>query len=321
MKISLIIPVFNAETTLPLALQSLNEQTYRDFEVVFVNDGSTDRTADLLDNFAAKSDIPCQIVHQENQGVAAARNRGLDVASGEYIGFVDADDTLMPHAIETAIAVSDGTDIIGWDWTLGFGRNARLMRQADYETPLQALKNLMGGTMRWNLWLFLLRRELIVKHNIRFIHGADMGEDMQFTIKAFCAADRVVQLHDALYCYNALSESSLSRKFSDRRRREIETNLDAASKAVSCSTYAEILKPSLYDLKLFLKRPLLISKERSNYECWFGWFPEANAYAMNNKALPFRIRLLQGMAAHRLWTGVKLYYVLVHKFVYGILYR
>ncbi len=321
MKISLIIPVFNAETTLPLALQSLNEQTYRDFEVVFVNDGSTDRTADLLDNFAAKSNIPCQIVHQENQGVAAARNRGLAAASGEYLGFVDADDTLLPNALEMAVKAAGGADIIGWDWMLGFAKNGRYMRQADYDTPLQALQNLMGGTMRWNLWLFLVRRDLIIQKGISFIEGANMGEDMQFMINAFCSADKVVQIHEALYAYNALSESSLSRQFSDVRRNEIETNLGAAIDAIHSSMYAELLTPALNDLKLFLKLPLLISKDRSNYELWYRWFPETNAHAKDNKALPWRTRQLQGMAAHRQWMGVKLYYLLVYKLVYGVIYR
>ena len=319
------MPVYNAEATLPVALQSLSAQTIRDFEVVFIDDGSTDHTSAILNDFAAGADIPCRIVRQENRGVAAARNRGLEEVRGEYIGFVDADDTLEPQALARATVLLENdpgkVDIVGWDWTLGFEKNGRYMRQADYETPLQAVKNLMSGTMRWNLWMFLVRRELVVRYSIRFLDGVNMGEDMQFMLKAFCAADHVVQIHEALYRYNALSESSLSRQFSDVRRAEITANLEEAVSAIRKSAYADVLEPYVNDLKLFLKRPLLISDDRSNYELWYRWFPEANPCAMANKALPWRTRWLQGMAARRCWTGVKLYYRLVNQVVYGVLYR
>ena len=315
------MPVYNAEATLPATLCSLAAQTFRDFELVFIDDGSTDQTPTLLQEFAEGSNIPCRIIRQENKGVATSRNRGLEEATGTFVGFIDADDTLETTALKRASSLAVDADIVGWDWTLGFEKNGRYMRQADYSTPLQALKNLMGGTMRWNLWLYLVRRELIVRHGIRFIDGVNMGEDMQFMLKAFCAADTVVQIHESLYRYNALSGSSISRQFSDTRRAEITINLEAATSAILQSQYADKLEHSVNDLKLFLKLPLLIGTNRKQYETWYRWFPEANGSATANKALPWRTRLLQGMAAHRCWIGVRLYYLLVYKIVYGLIYR
>lgn len=325
MRVSLIIPVYNAEATLKETLRSISAQRYHDFDVVFVDDGSTDHTPELLQEFATQSDISCQIIRQKNGGVASARNTGLDAATSDYVGFVDADDRMEPDALEKAVGVllakDNPIDIVGWDWTLGFEKNGRYMRQADYDTPLQALKNLMGGTMRWNLWLFLVRRDLLVRHDIRFIDGADMGEDMQFMIKAYCAANHVAQLHAPLYRYNAVSETSLSRQFSDARRTEIETNLDEATAAVTASPFAGSLAPYIQYLKLYLKLPLLISSDRSNYELWYRWWSEANTAAMANKALPLRTRLLQRAAAHRHWLVIRLYHCLIYRVVYGILYR
>jgi glycosyltransferase involved in cell wall biosynthesis len=325
MRVSLIIPVYNAEATLKETLRSISAQRYHDFDVVFVDDGSTDHTPELLQKFATQSDISCQIIRQKNGGVASARNTGLDAATSDYVGFVDADDRMEPDALEKAVGVLLATDkpidIVGWDWTLGFEKNGRYMRQADYDTPLQALKNLMGGTMRWNLWLFLVRRDLLVRHDIRFIDGADMGEDMQFMIKAYCAANHVAQLHAPLYRYNAVSETSLSRQFSDARRAEIETNLNEATAAVTASPFAGPLAPYIQYLKLYLKLPLLISSDRSNYELWYRWWSEANTAAMANKALPLRTRLLQRAAAHRHWLVIRLYHCLIYRVVYGILYR
>ncbi|MBQ6244026.1 MAG: glycosyltransferase family 2 protein [Bacteroidales bacterium] len=326
MKFSIIIPVYNAARTLPESLESIRRQHWRDFELIFVEDGSTDGSAELLEAFAASADFPCHIVSQlRNGGVAAARNRGLAAACGDYLAFVDADDRIEPEALEEAAHAIDSAeevvDIVGWDWTLGFEKNGRVMHQADYDLPLQALKNLMGGTMRWNLWLFAVRRELLLGNGIHFIDGANMGEDMMLMLKAFCKAGKVVQLHKPLYRYNAVSETSLSRQFSPERRREISENLAGGLDAIAASAYAAELEPYGNHLKLFLKLPLLISADRSNYETWSNWFPESNAYAMANRALPLRTRLLQGLAARRCWGAVKLYYLLVYKFVYGLIYR
>lgn len=326
MRISVIMPVYNAARTLSESLESIRRQSFRDFELVFVEDGSTDNSVEILETFAASADFPCHIVSQlQNQGVAAARNRGLAAACGEYLAFVDADDRIEPQALETAVRALDAADgpvdIVGWDWTLGFEKNGRHMRQADYDTPLQALKNLTGGTMRWNLWLFLVRRKLLADNDIHFINGANMGEDMMLMLKAFACANNVIQLHEPLYRYNAASPTSLSRQFSPERRAEISTNLAEAEQFLLASPYAKEMEEFINHLKLFLKLPLLISDDKENYETWFSWFPEVNADAMNNKALPFRTRLLQGMAARHCWVGVKLYYLLVYRFVYGIIYH
>ena len=326
MTVSIIIPVYNAARTLRESMDSIRRQRFRDIELIFVEDGSTDGSLEVLESFAAESDFPCHIVSQpQNQGVAAARNRGLAAANGDYLAFVDADDRIEPDALEQAIEAIDAqpepVDIVGWDWTLGFEKNGRLMRQADYDTPLQALKNLTGGTMRWNLWLFMVRRQLLTDHDIHFIDGANMGEDMMLMLKAFSCARNVIQLHESLYRYNAASPTSLSRQFSPERRAEISTNLAEAERSLMASPYADEMAAYIHHLKLFLKLPLLISVEREDYETWYSWFPEANRFAMKNQALPLRTRLLQGMAARRCWTGVRLYYRLVYRFVYGLVYR
>ena len=119
------MPVYNASRTLSDSLESIRRQSLQDFELIFVEDGSTDNSVELLEKFAASANFPCHIVSQlHNQGVAAARNRGLAAACGEYIAFVDADDRIEPQALETAIRAVDMSeepvDIVGWDWKLGF---------------------------------------------------------------------------------------------------------------------------------------------------------------------------------------------------------
>ena len=327
MKISLIIPVYNAEKTLPDTLESIRAQRFRDFEVIFSEDAGTDGSAALLERFCVESGLPCKLLRAErNGGAAEARNRALDVAEGDYLAFADADDLLDPHMLELAAAAAEPTehpvDIVGWDWTLGRNaREGRYMRQADYADPKEALCNLMGGTMRWNLWLFLVNRDLVERNGLRFIPGADLGEDMQFMLRAFLLAGRVVQLHESLYRYNAVNSASISRSFSPERRAQIETNLAEVERRFAGSDFLRAHPDAITDLKLFLKRPLLISTDKKYYETWYAWFPEANARARERGALPLHTYTLQKMAARRCWVGVRLYNLFVYKLAYGILYR
>ena len=327
MLISLIIPVYNAEKTLPATLESIRAQRFRDFEVVFAEDAGTDGSAALLERFCIESGLPCKLLRAaQNGGAAAARNRALDAAEGEYLAFADADDLLDPRMLELAAAAVEPTehpvDIVGWDWTLGRTAQAgRYMRQADYSSATEALCNLTGGTMRWNLWMFLVRRELVERLHLRFIPGADLGEDMQFMLRAFLHAGQVVQLHEALYRYNAVNSASISREFSPERRAQIETNLAQVERSFAGSRFLEEHPDALTDLKLFLKRPLLVSTDKKHFETWYTWFPEANDRARERGSLPFHTYLLQKMAARRCWTGVRLYHVIIYKLAYGILYR
>ena len=100
--VSIIVPVYNTEGYLDVCLSSLISQTYRNIEIIVVDDGSTDGSAAICDAFAAK-DPRVQVIHQTNQGVSAARNAGLDVMTGDYLLFVDGDDALLPDTIEVAL--------------------------------------------------------------------------------------------------------------------------------------------------------------------------------------------------------------------------
>ena len=221
-KLSIIMPVYNVSATVERSLESIAIQCLEDYELIVVDDSSKDNSAEIIKSFAASHNMPLTFVCQEkNSGVATARNRGLAAANGDYICFVDADDTLEPGALVLALETADqkGADIVGWDWNLCLEKSSRYMAQRAYDTPAEALTNLMSGVMRWNLWLFLYRRQNICDNEIHFLDGQNMGEDMQFTLKAFSSAGKVTQVHKALYNYNAVNDSSVSKQFSEERLR------------------------------------------------------------------------------------------------------
>lgn len=109
---SIVVPAFNATETLPETLQSLQAQTFRDFEIVVVDDGSTDDTAAMIDQFAA-TDPRIRLVQQANRGLAGARNSGIAAARGEVIGFCDADDLWHPAKLSTHIAHFEAEPDVG----------------------------------------------------------------------------------------------------------------------------------------------------------------------------------------------------------------
>ena len=112
MKLSIIIPTYNSASVLPKALDSIVCQTFTDWECILVDDGSPDRSGKICDEYAEK-DKRFRVFHQENAGVSAARNKGLDEAKGEYVNFVDSDDWVETNALEEYIShMSDDVDFV-----------------------------------------------------------------------------------------------------------------------------------------------------------------------------------------------------------------
>lgn len=316
---SILMPVYNAAGTLQRSLDSIEEQGFRDFEVVAVDDCSTDGSPEILAEYAQGRDYVKVVRHGVNSGAAAARNTALDNALGKYLVWLDADDSMAPEELQTIYENGDDAEIIGWDWTLEMSVNGRYMRQADYVTPLEALKKLMGGVMRWNLWLWSVKRELW--GSLRFEPEANMGEDMMALLSLMGRASTVSQIHKALYNYNGVNSSSISKQFGEKNRSQIERNLRRLEENLKGTLSPDCLGDSLSYLKLYLKLPLLQSTNSEDYRIWYNWMAESNPYAVKNPLLPPHTKAQQWMAAHKFHFGLKLYYILIYRFIYGIVYR
>lgn len=107
MKISIVMPIYNTSRLLRPQIQSILDQGYRDYELILVDDGSTDDSGDICDEFA-EMDSRVVVVHKKNGGVDEARNTGIDMARGQYLYFVDSDDELLPDALQTLIEGMEG---------------------------------------------------------------------------------------------------------------------------------------------------------------------------------------------------------------------
>lgn len=325
--VSIIVPVYNAAETLSLMLGALAQQTYKGLELIFVNDCCRDNSLAVLEEAKAgfeQQGMQVKICsHTVNQGVAAARNTGLDQATGDYIYYVDADDWLEPEAIEQLLseALRTDADIVGCDWYLGFAQKERLMRQPSYASPAEALSLLFDGKLRWNLWVFMVKRSLYEEQGFRFIPDMNMGEDMMLMFKLFATAKKVLHLPRALYHYGQGNEGSLTKTYSKKHMQEVTANMEEIARFLKTTKYRDMLDRKQALLKLTIKLPLLISGESSRYKEWLTWFSESNVHSWDNKVQPWRIRCVQLAAWKRQFWLVKLHYYGLIRLVYGLIYR
>lgn len=225
MKLSIIIPAYNAEAYLPQCLDSILAQEHRGCEVIVVDDGSTDGTAALLERYP---DV--KVIHQENRGMSTARNRGLDEARGEYILFVDSDDLLTDGALETLVAELSGEDIIAF--------NAKKLHDATGELTYHPTIREPETTDGWTyfcrhrleatdihfvcIWQRAYRRQFLIDNNLRFADGILRAEDDLFTTQAMLAAKTLRTITPCLYIYrvraNSITTTVDRRRFDDSLR-------------------------------------------------------------------------------------------------------
>ena len=325
-KVSVIVPIFKVEKFIERCARSLMEQTLREVEFIFVDDASPDGSMEVLHRTLA--DYPDRrqqvriLTHEQNKGLPAARNTGLAVATGEYIFHCDSDDFVEHEMLEEMYqaAKKADADMVWSDWILSFGQNERYMPTRDYATPMEALKGMLGGGMKFNVWNKLAKRSLYTENNIRFPDGYGMGEDMTMMM-LFACASRGCYLPKAYYHYVKLNTGAFSQTFSEQHLIALKHNVERISEFLQVR-FGDQLAKEIAFLKLETKFPfLIIGANDELYHLWRTWWPEANPYILRNKNISWRNRIVQWCASKNQFWVVKCYYWLISKFIYGIIYR
>ncbi len=211
--ISVIVPVYNVEPFLDRCMQSILRQTYRNLEIILVDDGSTDASAQLCDDYARK-DGRVKVLHKTNGGLSDARNAGLELASGAYIGYVDSDDWIEPDMYEQMhrACVENNARIAVCRYFNEY-RDRTESGGSGSVVPLsreELLKIYIGGHDSYiiynSVWSKLFARELV--QGMVFPKGRN-SEDILYTTRAFCKADRAVYLDSSFYHYVIDREGSI----------------------------------------------------------------------------------------------------------------
>lgn len=325
--VTVIIPMYKVAEHLVHCIQQIKAQTYKQLELIFVDDASPDdayeRVLSVIPSLEAEGMQVKLLRHEKNSGVAVARNTALDAATGEYIYSFDADDAMDPHLVERLVvrAYQTGCDIVGCDWSLRYAGSDRRMYQPDVRTGEEMYAAMCYGVMKWNLWLFLVRRSLFDKgERLRFTPGDNMGEDMMMMSKLALRAERVSIIQEPYYYYVKTNTTAQTANYRPEHWAQVDRNLQNLAGYIE--RYATNKERELINfMKLNLKLPLLISTDKEDYKRWQEWYPEANAYVMKNPRLSIRTKLLQFFAARGLWPLVSIYNLIVTEWLYKLLYK
>ena len=209
-KFSVILPVYNVADCLEKCLDSLLEQTYKNFEIICVNDGSTDNSLEILEQYQDKF-AHYQIITKKNQGLAQARNTGFPYAKGEYICYIDSDDFVVPEFFEEiSKKTQDSPDIVIFGAKTYYSKSEKL-RQGQYssknfKTEFDINKLYSFHPICWNK---VYRRNFLIENNISFI-DTRMAEDQPFFVQVILSAGKISVLKKDLYIYRKQRGTSLT---------------------------------------------------------------------------------------------------------------
>lgn len=234
-KVSVIMPVYNSEEYLDKAIMSVINQSYKDFELILVDDGSKDKSGKICDKYARKySNVV--VIHKKNGGLCSARNAGLKKATGKYISFIDNDDEYLPGFLEDNVRImeekkvdwvrfnrisktffADGTIKESRHGTTGFAKNGEVTTITHKQIKNSFEKMRLSGAL-YGIWDALFKTSIIKKNNIQFDTDIKMGgEDWVFNLQYLKYVKKMAFNGNSYYLYYRRFSHSVSTKFDDNR--------------------------------------------------------------------------------------------------------
>lgn len=323
--ISVIVPIYGVEKYIAHCAESLFNQTKTDnVEFLFINDATKDNSIKILQDVISRyphlSTQARIISHSENKGLPAARNTGLAAAGGEYVVHIDGDDFAEPTMLEdlySAVKAKDA-DFAWCDYYLAFGEKKRLLRQPSFNTPMDAIRGMLRGSMKYNVWNKMCRRSLYTDNGITFPEGKAMGEDLTMIMVALHACN-CIYVAKPLYNY-VQSEGQMTAVYNEKKLAELRYNCERLRSYLDKHFSDAGLESENAALCQLVKWPFLLDGKMSSYRRWQEWFPESNQYIWQTKGVNFRIKFIEWCAAKHLLPIVWLHYIIVIKFYYGIVY-
>lgn len=275
--ITVIIPAYNVEKYLPNCLDSLLQQTYKNLDIILVDDGSTDKPPIICDNYSRK-DTRISVIHQKNGGVSAARLAGINIAKGDWLISVDADDRMEQDMIEKLYhtALSQQADFVFCDYDKEYPDYVEIVeQQLEKLDSINYLKQQMGGGMWGIYWNKLIKISIIKEHQIYPIVGLNMWEDYAVTNRWVIYAKKIAYCKEVLYHYNQCNMSAMTKQKSEKNYLDIKLAIDVLVEEINKAGIAKDLKQEIIAMKLFAKS-YLINSPYKNYEKWINTYPDLN---------------------------------------------
>lgn len=233
-KLSIIVPIYNIEVYLPSCLDSILEQDYQDYELLLINDGSTDKSGEIADDYASK-DNRIKVYHQINAGVSAARNLGIEKAKGEWICFVDGDDELYPNSLTAVLTETDKCEIemiIAQSFIYERGQ----IKNEKYKFDQSFLNRTFDGYKliieksykRGSVWGCIFKSDFLKMNQLNFPLGLKIGEDSIFISIVHLYVQHISFIDQTFYLVNE-RQGSTSRSWSFEKVYKMKDNIQFIS--------------------------------------------------------------------------------------------
>ena len=218
-KVSEIVQVYNAEEYIGATLDSIINQDFNSYEIIVVDDGSTDQSPEIISEKLTKSTADYRIIRQDNAGVSSARNRGMQEATGEYLVFIDADDYVTGNHLSELYNGQTDFSMVQFIKK----ENDKLSTPHRFSTESitcdEFIKKELRMEMPFNFWQLMYKASIIKENSIRFNPNLIYGEDIDFALRALLYGDEVAISNEATYYYIQHSQSAI--KTSEYRRFEV----------------------------------------------------------------------------------------------------
>lgn len=221
--ISVIIPVYNVEKYIEDCLSSFENQNYTNFELILVNDGSKDDSVQIIKNYILKSNLRIRLLNQRNAGVSAARNKGLENISGEFICFVDSDDMVSPYYLgemrkqlygrKNDVAIC-GHKSVKEDFKLDI--NVYTPLKTTIFSSKKALNKFLYRKIKPGVWTILIPKHIVFENKLLFSVGFKYSEDIEFLYKVLSNSEGVSIIKNELYYYRVRNSSVMSKVDANR---------------------------------------------------------------------------------------------------------
>ena len=345
-QISIIVPVYNVEKYLEKCVDSILAQTFTDFELILIDDGSSDKCPGVCDYYA-KRDPRVIVIHQKNAGVSAARNSGLTKAKGEYLAFCDSDDSLHKDYIENLLSLADtnNAELVTAGYTKVteqgkvLGTYSHHQESFGFHSMNEAvafiINSVLNGNIGWEIWTKLFRRSIVVNNGIRFCETCDnFAEDLGFVIEYLLYCQQVNVSSSIGYYYLNRTDSMMgtsktiirlnsmnevSKQFGTRYQKTVQydpNKLALAHYLIMNNQYKKIVMTEEYS-NLPEELDKIVDQKWYRKKTKRLFCARKELYDLFGKSHSQQILLLSSFCLHRNWKLHTYFSALFYKFVWN----
>lgn len=289
--ISVIVPVYNAEKYLHRCIDSILAQTFTNFEVLLVNDGSKDNSGKICDEYAVK-DQRIRVFHKENGGVSSARNLGLDNARGEWITFVDSDDWIEPTMYELMYddAIKKGVELVYCDMNMVYEDKTEAYQSAEFHIEKTKLIQNYITTVWTCLVLFMTKRKVYEDNKLKLPTKIDYCEDFWVAVRLMHYANKISYVPLALYNYNRANENSAMHTFGPKMGMDEQTAYLETIAFFEAEGVLEYYKKQMGWRVLKSKQEMILDVER--HKEFMVIYPESHKYIWDCPYINTKLKIM-----------------------------